>query len=158
MLYKIEDNEVFDEYSNVNKIKLGSGHMVYVSCNDNPYLSVEIDGFSFFNDAVIFSDYLILGNYTNGVYIINLKKIEVQRVAIEGYFGYFELTDDILYVLGCSNILAFDRNLQLIWKSGDIAVDGITLEKIENGIITVNCEIDPPGGWIQRKIKIDETR
>ena len=34
----------------------------------------------------IFSDYLILGNYTNGVYIIDLEKFEVQRVAIEGYF------------------------------------------------------------------------
>lgn len=46
----------------------------------------DYEGFSFFNDAVIFSDYLILGNYTNGVYIIDLEKFEVQRVAIEGYF------------------------------------------------------------------------
>ena len=156
MRYKIAEAENIDckDFENIKSICLGSGRLYYVLCDDMPYLSVEVDIFSVFSSAVIFYGYLVIGNYYDGVYIIDLNDLSVKKKDIYGYFGDFEVTENVLYVLGGENITAYDKELNEIWVSDALAVDGIVCGGIENGAMDISCEMDPPGGWVDRKIDI----
>lgn len=144
----------YDSFDNVKTLELGIGCSLYVFKNDKPYLCVKVEAFSSFTDAVIFGEHLYIGNYTNGLYIIDLKAHTVRNMEIDEYFGYFHQNADRLYVLGCSNITAFDVSSHIIWESEYIAVDGIVFNDIVNNVMYVECEMNPPGGWTERKIDI----
>lgn len=155
--YKIADEQevCFVDFQNAKNIELGVGRVYYVLSDEEPYLYVNVKYFSLFACAVVFGDYLFVGNYTDGIYIVCLKDFVVQEIAVDGYFGYFEKNSDVLYALGCSNIIAFDKCARMIWISENIAIDGIIFQEIENDIMRVECEMDPPEGWGRRKLDIN---
>ena len=152
----IVNNEYNYEFENVKRIGIGTGKIFYVYKDDTPFLSVEVNILigDFFIDSIIFGDYLYIGNYYEGVYVINLKDFTFNRVSVDGYFGYFVKNKDCIYILGCENIIAFDRDANIVWKSDQIAVDGIVCDGIEGQIMYISCEMDPPGGWKDMKIDI----
>lgn len=147
-----EAEKCYDDFENTKTIVFGTGQYFYVYNNGKPYIHLEVEAFNSFTDAVIFNDYLYIGNYYNGLYIVNLKDFTVRNIEISGYFGYFHLFNNILYVLGCSYIITFDSFSNIIWKSDHIAVDGIVFKEIRNNVMFIDCEMDPPGGWIERTI------
>lgn len=147
-----EAEKCFDDLENIKTIELGTGQNFYVLNNGKPYICLKVEAFNAFTDAVIFNDYLYIGNYYNGLYIVNLKDFTVRNIEINGYFGYFHLLNDVLYVLGCCYIIKFDSFSNIIWKSEHIAVDGILFNEIRDNVIYIDCEMDPPGGWIKRTI------
>ena len=153
MNYRCEET-YHEEFKNIKRIVLGSGRSYYVYRNDKPYLMIEVRLFDYFSDAVFFHDYFVIGNFYEGVYIINLLDLKVIHKDISGYFGRFVIIDDSLYVLGCENITAYDSCMNEKWISDDIAVDGVLLKKIEGDAIIVSCEMDPPGGWVNKRISL----
>ena len=71
------------------------------------------------------------------------------------YFGYFVLSKEAVYILDGSGIIAFNKNLEEIWRNLSLAIDGVTFqEMLDNEIMSISCEMDPPGDWINRKINI----
>ena len=68
--------------------------------------------------------------------------------------NFYILKDDELYVLGCRNVTALDKDLNIKWKSPDIAEDGIVFNDVTNDIMRIECEMDPPGGWNDRQIDL----
>ena len=74
---------------------------------------------------------------------------------LESYFGYFELAPfhRMAIVLTGTGILAFDSDLQEMWSSHHVAVDGIVCKEIGQQFLTVDAEMDPPGGW--QRVTID---
>ena len=152
----IVNNEYNYEFENVKRIGIGTGKIFYVYKDDTPFLSVEVNILigDFFIDSIIFGDYLYIGNYYEGVYVINLKDFTFNRVSVDGYFGYFVKNKDCIYILGCENIIAFDIDANIVWKSDQIAVDGIVCDGIEGQIMYISCEMDPLGGWKDMKIDI----
>ena len=152
----IVNNEYNYEFEDVKRIGIGTGKIFYVYKDDTPFLSVEVNILigDYFIDSIIFGDYLYIGNYYEGVYVINLKDFTFNRVSVDGYFGYFVKNKDCIYILGCENIIAFDIDANIVWKSDQIAVDGIVCDGIEGQIMYISCEMDPPGGWEDMKIDI----
>ncbi|MBR1444927.1 MAG: hypothetical protein IJ583_15515 [Firmicutes bacterium] len=155
MIYRCEET-YNGEFENIKGIVLGSGHCYYIYRDDKPYVIIEVCLFDCFSEAVFFHDYFVIGNYYEGVYIINMLDLKVIHKEISGYFGNFENIDDSLYVLGCNNITAFDSYMNEKWISKDIAVDGVLLNAIEGDSIIVSCEMDPPGGWVDRRIRLSD--
>lgn len=155
MKYRVK-NEYNCEFDNVKRIAIGTGRVFCVYANDIPFLSVEVNALitNFFVDSVILGDYLFIGNYTDGVCVINLKDFNFHKISVDGYFGYFEKSHDYVYILGCENIIALYKDGNIVWKSDPIAVDGIVCDGIEGQIMHVSCEMDPPGGWKDMKIDL----
>ena len=144
------------EFENVKSIKFGSGRFYYIYRDDQPYVRIEVRLFEFFSDAVFFHDYFVIGNNYEGIYVIHMRDLNVIHKEISGYFGRFRIIDDCLYVSGMNNITAFDACMNEKWTSEDIAVDGVLLHEIEGDSIVVSCEIDPPGGWVDKKIRLSD--
>ena len=155
MNYRCEEtcNEGFE---NIKRIVLGSGRSYYIYRDDKPYVVIEVRSFDCFSETVFFCDHLVIGNYYEGIYVINMPDLKAVHKEISGYFGRFEIIDDSLYVLGCNNITAFDSCMNEKWISEDIAVDGVLLNAIEGDTIVVSCETDPPGGWVNKRISLSD--
>ncbi len=80
---------------------------------------------------------------------------EITEIEVEMYFGYFVLSKEAVYILDGSGIIAFDDNLEEIWRKHSLAIDGVIFQEMfDNEIMSISCEMDPPGGWINRKINI----
>lgn len=159
MNYRLEET-YNEEFENIKRITLGSNRTFgsdrsyYIYRDDKPYVIIGIRLFDHFSDAVLFHDHFVIGNYYEGIYIIDLPELKVIQKDISGYFGYFEIIDDDLYVLGCDNITAFDSCMNEKWVSENIAVDGVVLKETEGDSIVVSCEMDPPGGWVDKRISL----
>ena len=99
-----------------------------------PFLEVMVPRCDWnpFNTAYIFMSYLCIGLGEN-VYFISIETGEVKRACVPLYFG-----------------------CELVWISGSIAVDGITIINITDNGIEVSCEMDPPGGWVNRILSLED--
>lgn len=71
MRYKVDDVADY-AFEKVKNIVLGSRKIYYVYDNNDPVLSVEVNVFTCFSDAIIFRISLVIGNYYEGLYVINL--------------------------------------------------------------------------------------
>ena len=79
MEYEVNSEFSYD-FENVKKIIIGSGRLYYVYRDDIPYVSVEVnllDCSEHFTDSIIIGDNLFIGNYYEGVYIIDLIDFHV---------------------------------------------------------------------------------
>ena len=154
MKYRIETFPGDDCWDYVKKIEFGSGLWYYIYIDDEPALAVENGDPIDFSEAVIFNDYLALGNYDHGIHLISLIDFKVINVEVKGYFDSFAVDRNILYVLGCEDIMAFGGNLDLLWKTEHLSTDGVVFKSIEDNTMTVSCCYHPMEEWFDRKISL----
>ena len=133
---------------------MGHGKRLYVYKDDEAFLVVELNILQCFFDAILFKEYLVIGNYYEGIWFINQNDLKVENIKVNGYFGHFEVCEDRLYVLGCEDVMAFDRHMSLLWQSEPLAVDGVVCDQIDDDRMILSCEMDPPGGWVERIISL----
>lgn len=100
-------------------------------------------------------DSLVYIGFGQFVFVVDVHLMRVRRYPLRGYFGYlydsgdFEHLDSDVSVLAtsASEVLAFDRTGNLIWKQADLGIDGVVLQRADAGRIDGEGEWDPPGGW-----------
>lgn len=156
MKYELIDlqENYFEKDDFEHEIKLGDFGYYYVLCDNKPYLKVEVDLKKPFDDAVIYKNYLLIG-VSEKVYFISLTDFEVTEIEVEMYFGYFVVYKEAVYILDGSGIIAFNKNLDEIWRNHSLAIDGVTFQELlDDEIMSISCEMDPPGGWVNRKINM----
>lgn len=46
--------------------------------------------------------------------------------------------------------------MNILWKNAELACDGVIVHGISDDgkNLNVSCEIDPPGGWVDKKVDI----
>lgn len=61
-----------------------------------------------------------------------------------------------MFVLSGRGVIAFDNKVYEVWRQSMLAEDGVrVVEEMENdNVLVLSCEMDPPGGWVTRKINI----
>src|SRR5687768_4031465 len=68
-------------------------------------------------------------------------------IELEGYFGHVYMDGLLFYVAGASELYCLDKAGQIVWKKGDLGIDGVIVEQFENNAILGVGEWDPPDGW-----------
>ena len=59
----------------------------------------------------------------------------------------------MLFVLFGNGVIAFDNNMHEKWRQSGLAEDGVIVNEIENdNVLVLSCEMDPPGGWVTKKL------
>jgi hypothetical protein len=87
------------------------------------------------------------------VYLLDLETAHIRlRVPMHSYFGHLALDvdrggDEVLFLLGCDEVIAYGKTLDRRWHTKDVAVDGVLFDRVEGGRLWVRAEMDPPGGW-----------
>lgn len=158
MKFELEDMEspVFERGDFQYEINLGDGRLYNILADERPFLQVETDLKRLFETAVIYGHYLLVGGYDK-VYFIDLWDLRINthpvEVDVEMYFGSFVTTPDSVYVLDGTGIIAFNTHLNEKWRNHNLAIDGVTFEEIvDYHTMRISCEMDPPGGWVERII------
>lgn len=137
-----------------HEIRLGDFRYYYVLRNNKPYLKVEVDLKDIFDDVVIYNNHLLVGT-CDKVYFVNLSDFQITKLEVEMYFGYFVLSKEAIYILDGTGIIAFNKSLVEIWRNHSLAIDGVTFqEMLDDEIMSISCEMDPPGGWVNKMINI----
>ncbi|WBS01701.1 hypothetical protein OU994_26100 [Pseudoduganella sp. SL102] len=89
------------------------------------------------------------------VFVVDISRNDIRRHELDGYFGHLydtsdlEHLDDRIAVLAASasELLAFDRTGNLLWKQSGLGIDGVVLHHAGLDRIGGEGEWDPPGGW-----------
>lgn len=154
-IYELSENG--SDFSDTKTLALGKGKKYFVTKNSVPYLTAEVEMTSNpFDETCIFGKYLCIGIFEKIAFVdlenLNVRYDELEK--IEFYFGYFDIYSDMLFVSSGSGITAYDKNLNVIWKNSNLAVDGVCIYGIsDNGkYLEVSCVLDPPGGWVDKKV------
>ena len=147
------------------RIELGGGQFYYIYKDHEPFLMIQAPTFypPEFTDAVIFHDKLVIGSCFCGIFIVDLAgdktcigDFRIQNIEIDGYFGYFALGRDVLYVLGMHHVYAFNSDLHLLWKTAGISADGVTFESMTDDTMVVSCNYDPMEEWFTTEISLKD--
>lgn len=100
------------------------------------------------------------------VFTLNLKSRQICRHRLLAYFGHFYDEADLegldgrfsLIATSDSEVLAFARTGELLWKQSGLGLDGIVLHEIHAGQLAGDGEWDPPGGWEPFALMLDSGR
>lgn len=141
-----------------NSIKLGDNKKYGIWKNEEPYVQLEVDkGWNPFDDAHIFGNKVYVGN-NDKIIIMDLSTLDYRVVDCEMYFGYFYEYGNLLFVATGENLMCFQENGEMKWKTEMLAVDGVTFgEGICNGkMLEVSCCMDPcPAMWCDKVICVE---
>ena len=89
------------------------------------------------------------------MFVVDVRLRQVRRYPLHGCFGHLYDSGDLEHLAShisvlatsASEVLAFDRTGDLIWKQSDLGIDGVVLQRANTGWIEGEGEWDPPGGW-----------
>lgn len=149
-LYKIS-NARFSK-----KIELGKGKNYGIWIGEEPYtvVSVEAAFWNPFNVAYIFGKVLYIGN-GDMLIIVDLSTLAYRIIQFTLYFGYFFEYQSLLFVSSDSEVVCFQENGNVKWRTETLAVDGITFCECDNEKLVVSCCMNPcPALWCQKSLSL----
>jgi hypothetical protein len=99
-----------------------------------------------FRDAVEWRENIVVG-YGEAVHVISLATRRVVTHLLDSYFGHLYALGDALLVTDARYALRLDADGGIVWRSPCVGIDGVTIDRMEDGVVFGEGEYDPPGGW-----------
>lgn len=140
-----------------HEISFGSFDRRWILRDGEPYLCVWTEEKPLWveEDTALFGDYLLIGTQ-DSVYGICLSDLSVQTFPVNLYFKAFLVHEGRLYVFDAEGIFALDEHLRILWQNRNLAVDGVLPQgRPDEHTLHIACEMDPPGGWVNRTINLE---
>jgi hypothetical protein len=107
-----------------------------------------------FEEVAIWGDLVIIG-CCHHVFVVPLYEGEVTTIDLGGYFGHLYISDNALLVASQSQLFRISRKGELIWTSPEIGIDGVEVERTQDGIVHGQGEWNPPGGSKPFAVSLD---
>lgn len=95
----------------------------------------------------------------NVVYLLDADSGDLRKkIAVPSFFGHLELlfepttsgaTEEVLLILGWTDVHAIDKYFNTRWVARNVAVDGIIFCEALGNELIFSAEMDPPGGWVE---------
>lgn len=135
-------------------VGLGTAHQFITFDSDDsdegPLLRVDLyrssdESFSF-EDALLWSHFLAVG-WGHHVYLVDLPTRQVLSTDLGGYFGHMYPRSECLLFASEDRLTCIASDGSLLWRSGLLGIDGVIVDRVEEGIVRGQGEWDPPGGW-----------
>jgi hypothetical protein len=115
-----------------------------------PLLRVDLyrpsdESFSF-EDALLWSHFLAIG-WGHHVYLVNLRTRQVLTTQLGSYFSHLYPTSGCLLVASAERLLCIASDGTTLWHSSELVIDGVIVDRVDEGVVRGQGEWDPPGGW-----------
>ena len=107
-----------------------------------------------FEEVAIWGEFVLIGCCEH-VFLVPLHGGKVTTIELDGYFGHLWLHDDVLLVASQDRLFRLSRTGELIWTTGKLGIDGVVVDRLQDGIVYGQGEWDPPGGWKRFAIRLD---
>ena len=89
------------------------------------------------------------------VYVIEPQARLGLAVRLESYFVAFYLGENYLLVASADALLRMTPDGKVLWKAPGLGLDGVIINRVENGCVEGQGEWDPPGGWRPFKLQLE---
>lgn len=128
---------------------------VGIQCAGKAILRIDLHDYSCTESfsAIFCNAHRVFIGYNDYVLIISPHQKSFKKIELNGYFSAI-YSDDEDHELGQDLLIASADRLtrvsalgEIIWKSANIAEDGIVVHRVKNQVIEASCEMAPPGGW-----------
>ena len=106
-----------------------------------------------FEDVQIWRNLLLVG-YGSALYWVHLPTRAQGVHTFRGYFGSLQISDDWCLVAFDSGLVRLGADGAALWRRDDLALDGVIVGSVGDDIITLDAEMDPPDGWIERTVRL----
>jgi hypothetical protein len=93
----------------------------------------------------------------NVVYFFDTQGDLRAQISVPSLFGHLALaaiptaagnTEELLFILGWTDVHAIDSQFETAWVARGVAVDGIVFIEGRDDAVILSAEMDPPGGWV----------
>ncbi len=99
--------------------------------------------------------------YGGHVHFVDVAAGSAMTMELSGYFGTLYTAEDFGladrpfdFLVGSADALhRFAADGSLVWTAGNVAIDGVIVHDVVDGVIDGTGEWDPPGGW--REFRLD---
>jgi hypothetical protein len=139
---------------------LGTADLFVTICDGElPLLRVDLYADSssesaVFQDAIAWRDHVFVG-FGHTVYVIDPKARLGFVVRLESDFAAFYSGEDYLLVASADALLRMTADGKVLWKTPNLGLDGVTINRVGNGYVDGQGEWDPPGGWRPFKLQLE---
>lgn len=114
----------------------------------------ESAGYSYFQEVGLTEGFVFIG-FGEFVFVFALATKSISAYELNGYFGHLYSAEELnassmdfaMLVCSASEVLSFSALGGLQWTARNLAVDGVLVESVKDGVIFGTAEWDPPGGW-----------
>ena len=113
------------------------------------------EGAGLYQKLIKVNDWIVIGCSYHVIWI-SKNYCDMKKFKFDNFSYFMDLTvigDFIIGVFG-DRLIKFDKSANIIWNS-IVSIDGIFINQINENIIYCSCEMDPPGGWIDKKIDLN---
>ena len=146
----------------LGKIPAGLGTaslFVTITDDERPLLRVDLYGDESSEifcppDARVWSDHVFVG-FGYRVYVIDPKKQSASEIYLGREFLHFYTNQNYLLVASAESLLRLVPEGTILWRTSNLAIDGVVVNSVENGLIQGEGEWDPPGGWRPFTVRLD---
>lgn len=107
-----------------------------------------------FEEARVWRKAVVVG-FGHSVFFVSLEDRSVKRIDLGGYFGSFHVDGDILLVASEALLFRLSSDGDVTWRSEELGIDGVMVDRIEDDCIHGQGEWDPPGGWRPFVVSLD---
>ena len=99
-----------------------------------------------FDDALLWSHFLVIG-WGHGAYLVDLRSRQVLTTPLGSYFCHLYPTSERLLVASGERLFCIASDGNTLWCSDVIGIDGVIVDRVDDGVIRGQGEWNPPGGW-----------
>jgi hypothetical protein len=107
------------------------------------------------DEAMVWGKFIAIGN-GHHFYLVDITDWSVRSISLGIYFSSFHALDSGLLVASGNGIICLDTEGQIAWENHGLAIDGVVIHEVADGIIVGDGEHDPPGGWVPFRIRLDD--
>ena len=104
-------------------------------------------------EAAWWGRWIVLG-CGEAAYLIDPRSLAVRSIPLPFYFQQIHAGDEYLLLLSGAGITRIGPSGEVEWENPHVAVDGITIADIRDGMIQGDAEMDPPGGWVPFRVDL----
>ncbi len=136
----------------LGEVPIGQGTpfaYVLIAEDERPVLRLDIypgPGCFFREKAIIWNGFVAVGLGTSA-FVVSLSSGAVTRPSVDGYFSDFWSSDEVLLVVDATGLTRVGRNGDVLWRNRNLALDGVEVREVKNGVIHGRSCMDPPENW-----------
>ncbi len=106
-----------------------------------------------FQDVRVWKGRVAIG-FGEVFHLIGLGGEPSVSVVLGCYFGHTYPSDECLLVASRDHLYRFDADGSMKWRSAQLGLDGVVVDRVEGDAVEGQGEWDPPGGWRPFKVSL----
>jgi len=120
---------------------------ILIGSDDAPRLRIDLYSSPFNAADVRVLDTAVVVGSGHQVDIVPFADGPVETQHLRSYFMRFYEGDGYLLATSGADVTRINADGTIAWRSAMLAIDGVVIDCIADGVIHGSAEIDPPGGW-----------